>query len=68
MTDTIHWFEIQVTDFNRVKNFFEILFYAAIIELPLTGSKYGMLPTNMQNGVGGGIVLGEGFTPSSSKI
>ncbi len=64
MTNSINWFEIPVTDFARAKKFYEILFDAEIMEMPFPGGKYGMLPCDMQNGVGGGIVQGEGFTPS----
>ena len=35
-----------------------------IFEMPFPGGRYGMLPSDMQNGVGGGIVKGEGFEPS----
>ena len=64
MTNAINWFEIPVTDFTRAKKFYEALFDAEIMEMPFPDGKYGMLPADMQNGVGGGIVEGEGFTPS----
>lgn len=66
MTNAINWFEIPVTDFARAKKFYETLFDAEIMEMPFPGGKYGMLPADMQNGVGGGIVQGEGFTPSQT--
>ena len=64
MTNAINWFEIPVTDFTRAKNFYETLFDAEIIEMPIPDGKYGMLPCDMQNGVGGGIVQGADFIPS----
>lgn len=64
MTNAINWFEIPVTDFERAKKFYETLFDSEIFEMPFPNGKYGMLPCDMQNGVGGGIVQGEGFTPS----
>lgn len=64
MTHAINWFEIPVTDFTRAKKFYETLFDAEIMEMPFPDGKYGMLPCDMQNGVGGGIVQGEGFIPS----
>ena len=64
MTNAINWFEIPVTDFTRAKKFYEALFDAEIMEMPFPDGKYGMLPADMQNGVGGGIVEGDGFTPS----
>jgi uncharacterized protein len=65
MTNSINWFEIPVTDFTRAKKFYEALYGAEIIEMPFPNGKYGMLPADMQNGVGGGIVQGEGFEPST---
>jgi uncharacterized protein len=65
MTNAINWFEIPVTDFTRAKKFYETLYGAEIMEMPFPNGKYGMLPSDMQNGVGGGIVQGEGFEPST---
>jgi uncharacterized protein len=65
MTNAINWFEIPVTDFTRAKKFYETLYGAEIMEMPFPDGKYGMLPADMQNGVGGGIVQGEGFEPSA---
>lgn len=64
MINSINWFEIPVSDFTRAKKFYETLFDKEIIEMPFPEGKYGMLPCDMENGVGGGIVQGEGFTPS----
>jgi predicted enzyme related to lactoylglutathione lyase len=67
MTNAINWFEIPVKDFNRAKAFYETLLGASIQETPHPSFKYGMLPADMQNGgVGGGIVEGEGFEPSTT--
>lgn len=65
MTHSINWFEIPVTNFARAKKFYEALYGAEIMEMPFPNGKYGMLPSDMQNGgVGGGIVQGDGFVPS----
>lgn len=64
MINAINWFEIPVSDFERAKKFYEILFDAEIMEMPFPGGRYGMLPCDMQNGVGGGLAQGEGFEPS----
>lgn len=65
MTHSINWFEIPVSDFERAKKFYETLYGAEVIEMPFPNGKYGMLPADMQNGgIGGGLVEGEGFTPS----
>lgn len=66
MTNSINWFEIPVTDFARAKKFYETLYGAEIMEMPHPSFKYGMLPADMQNGgIGGGLVQGEGFEPST---
>lgn len=64
MTNSINWFEIPVRDFNRAKKFYEAVYGAEVQEMPHPDLKYGVLPCDMQNGVGGGIVQGEGFEPS----
>ncbi|ASS48944.1 MAG: glyoxalase [Candidatus Fluviicola riflensis] len=64
MINSINWFEIPVKDFDRAKAFYGKLFDAEIQEMPHPDYKYGILPCDMQNGVGGGIVQGEGFEPS----
>jgi uncharacterized protein len=64
MKNAINWFEIPVTNFERAKEFYGKLFNAEIQEMPHPEFKYGMLPADMQNGVGGGIVQGPGFEPS----
>lgn len=65
MTHSINWFEIPVNDFARAKKFYETLYGAEIMEMRFPNGKYGMLPSDMQNGgIGGGIVQGEGFVPS----
>jgi uncharacterized protein len=64
MKNAINWFEIPVKDFARAKSFYETLFDEPVTEIPHPTLKYGMLPSDMQQGVGGGIVQGEGFEPS----
>lgn len=64
MKNSINWFEIPVLDFARAKKFYETLYNAEIMEMPFPDGKYGMLPCDMENGVGGGIAQGEGFVPS----
>lgn len=67
MTNSINWFEIPVKDFKRAKTFYSTLLGEDIQEMPHPTFKYGMLPYDTQNGgVGGGIVEGEGFEPSTT--
>lgn len=66
MTNSINWFEIPALDFERAKRFYEAIFGAEIQEMPHPAFKYGMLPADWQNGgIGGGIVQGEGYEPST---
>jgi uncharacterized protein len=64
MVNSINWFEIPVTDFDRAKKFYETIYDAEIGEMPFPDGRYGMLPCDMENGVGGGIAQYEGFEPS----
>ena len=64
MKNALNWFEIPVTDFERAKKFYETIYDGEIMEMPFPGGRYGMLPSDMQNGVGGAIAQGEGFEPS----
>jgi uncharacterized protein len=64
MKNSINWFEIPVTDFTRAKKFYEIIYDAAIVEMPFPDGKYGMFPCDMELGVGGGIAQYDGFVPS----
>lgn len=64
MTNSINWFEIPAKNFERAKAFYSALFGAEIQEMPHPTLKYGILPGDMQNGVTGGIVEGDGFEPS----
>jgi len=64
MKNSINWFEIPVKNFERAKAFYETLFGVPIEVMPHPSYKYGILPGDMQNGVTGGIVEGEGFEPS----
>lgn len=64
MKNAINWFEIPVKNFDRAKKFYEQIMNGEIQEMPHPEFKYGMLPADMQNGIGGGIVEGPGFEPS----
>lgn len=64
MKNAINWFEIPVKNFDRAKKFYEQIMNGEIQVMPHPELKYGMLPADMENGVGGGIVEGPGFEPS----
>lgn len=64
MKNAINWFEIPVKNFERAKAFYSTLLGGEIMVMPHPEFKYGMLPADLENGVGGGIVQGKGFEPS----
>lgn len=66
MKNSINWFEIPVKNFDRAKKFYESVLGAPVMEMPHPNYKYGILPGDMENGVTGGIVEGDGFTPSAT--
>lgn len=66
MKNAINWFEIPVKNFDRAKKFYGELLGAPVQEMPHPVYKYGILPGDMANGVTGGIVEGDGFSPSAT--
>ncbi len=65
MTNAVNWFEIPVKDFDRAKKFYSTILGEEVIDAPMEGMKYGILPYDMEGkGVGGGIVEMEGLNPS----
>ena len=68
MTNAINWFEIPVTNFARAKTFYETILGEPITEIPHPQMKYGMLSADMEKGVGGGIVQGDGYKPSADGV
>lgn len=68
MTNAINWFEIPVKDFQRAKKFYSSLLAEEVTEMPTPdGTKYGILPYDMENkGVGGAIMeANDKFEPST---
>jgi uncharacterized protein len=63
--NALNWFEIPAKKFDRAKAFYEAVLGRPLEEMPHPSLKYGVFPSDMQNGaVGGGLVEGEGFEPS----
>jgi predicted enzyme related to lactoylglutathione lyase len=66
MTNALNWFEIPATDFGRAVAFYGKLLDTQLEAMePMPGFKMAMLPYAPQEGIGGAIVEGEGYTPSS---
>jgi predicted enzyme related to lactoylglutathione lyase len=69
MNNVINWFEIPVTDFDRAHKFYSELMAVSSLELhEMGGMKMGFLPMESREGVGGGICLAEGYTPSQNGV
>lgn len=68
MTNAINWFEIPVTNFERAKKFYATVYQNEINEMPMPNMKYGVLPCDMEKGVGGAIIEMEGVKPSADGV
>ncbi|MEN9523561.1 MAG: hypothetical protein RL065_1938 [Bacteroidota bacterium] len=67
MANALNWFEIPAKNFDRAKSFYENVLGITIETMPHPIYKYGIFPAGMEKGeVGGGLVQGEGFEPSTT--
>jgi predicted enzyme related to lactoylglutathione lyase len=65
--NTLNWFEIPVTDFDRAKKFYETIFGISMHVMDFQGFKMGMFPSVPGNGkLSGAIVQGEYYVPSKT--
>ena len=63
--NSINWFEIPVTDFDRAKKFYETIFVYEMPEMLMGSLRMGFFLYDMPSGkVGGAICLGRGLVPS----
>jgi predicted enzyme related to lactoylglutathione lyase len=63
--NALNWFEIPVTDMKRAKKFYETIFeFDDMYLMPMGGFEMAGFPTP-QSKVGGALVKGEGYTPST---
>lgn len=66
MTNSINWVEIPVLNFERAKEFYSHIYDYEMYEETIGGLRMGFLPMDRDSqGVGGAIVQGSGFVPSS---
>lgn len=68
MKNAISWFEIPVTNYERAKEFYSTVMDSEIKDhhMPEQNVKYGMFDhDNEADGVGGGLIEGEGQKPTS---
>ena len=64
MKNAINWFEIPVTNFDRAKKFYEVILDAEMFAMEAMGMKSAFFPADLQTGIGGCIIVGQGYEPS----
>jgi predicted enzyme related to lactoylglutathione lyase len=71
MRNALNWFEIPAKNFDRAKKFYETILGKSLEEMQgmPDGFRMAMLPYDRNSeGVGGGIVQGEGYEPSRQGV
>ncbi len=63
MANAVNWFEIPVSNIERARKFYENIFDNELIPMDM-GDDYHMVMFPSENGVGGAIIQGAGYTPS----
>ena len=67
MQHAINWFEIPVADFDRAKTFYSTIYNFEMPEMPMGPLRMGFLLHDRDGGgVGGAIVHGETYVPSTT--
>ena len=64
MTNAINWFELPATNFQRAMKFYGEVLQAELQPIEMGDKKMGFFP-HAHEGVGGSIVCGEGYTPTT---
>jgi predicted enzyme related to lactoylglutathione lyase len=66
MSNALNWFEIPASDLDRAIKFYNAVFDTELAaQEAMPGYRMAMLPYEQGVGVGGAIVQGEGYTPST---
>lgn len=66
MKNAINWFEIPVKNIDEAKKFYEIILGAEMQTMEAMEMKSAFFPGDMQNGIGGCLIQGQGYEPSSN--
>lgn len=66
MKNAINWFEIPAKNLDKAKKFYEIILGADMQTMEAMGMKSAFFPADMQNGIGGCLMQGQGYEPSSN--
>jgi hypothetical protein len=64
LKNSLNWFEIPVIDFNRAQKFYSSIYDFEMPTMPIGPNMFGFFLME-KGGVGGAIVKGEGYEPSS---
>ena len=64
LVSAVNWFEIPVKDFERASAFYGKVLDIEIHVMPHPECQYGIIPCDMEKGIGGAIVEGPGYEPS----
>tara|TARA_R110002073_G_scaffold53840_4_gene138847 strand:+ start:56310 stop:56678 length:369 start_codon:yes stop_codon:yes gene_type:complete len=64
MKNAINWFEIPVKDYERAKEFYSKVLAGEITDMHMEDIKYGVLPHDEKEGVGGAIIKSDFSVPS----
>jgi len=65
-SNAINWFEIPVSDFDRAVKFYSAIFDYEMPVNPMGPNMMGFFLHEQGKGIGGSIVSGPGYEPSSS--
>lgn len=69
MTNSINWVEIPVLNFDRAKEFYSRIYDFEMTESTMASLRMGFLPMDTESqGVGGAIVQGNGYLPTSLGV
>ncbi|MFI5237574.1 MAG: VOC family protein [Ignavibacteriales bacterium] len=67
--NAINWVEIPVADFDRAKKFYSLIYDFDMPEMQMGPNRMGILLYDQPNGgIGGAIVQGQGYTPTTDGI
>lgn len=66
-TNSVNWIEIPVLNFERAKEFYSKIYNFEMFETTMNSGRMGFLPMDPKSeGVGGAIVKGENYVPSTT--
>jgi predicted enzyme related to lactoylglutathione lyase len=65
MKNTINWFEIPATDFDRARRFYSTIFNVKLHEETVMGIQSAIFPGDGEESANGAIVFGGDYAPST---